>query len=524
MAFHLRVAQWSQVKQLKNPSIVNARDDMLPRVLCIFITLFFVGCNVAFAKPKHTNYNPLRLRTLLLNVDKNFPQIKIARLRIQQTKGELTRSLGSFDPSLSTETRSSPIGGYVSEYVDSSINVPTLMNGLQFFGGYRNGQGDWPVYWQNYLTNSKGEYRAGFSLPIFRNRQIDKQRTDLWTQAKRIAVNKRELGVTKLTVFQGAITAYWQWIQAGRQYKAFCRLLSLANKRQKAINISMQAGAMSQLVMVENKQQIMQRKQLVNQSKMVLKQTARNLSIYYRDTNGRPIIPTIHQLPKDESGSEKKYISNAQVIENINKHPGLRRLDEYAKIVKLNRDLAKNDLEPLLDISASTSKQYGINGYPLLLPQAALIGINFKFPMFQREAKGRLIAANSELKQVLNEKRLLYDQLKIRLSNLLIAKDTLKKQLTYIRQELKFASQVAHGENSKFYAGDSSLFLVNQREQTVTQVELNLIAADISLAQTISTIDFFISTNALKTPTVIEKSKTHTIFPLPFKMRDKLNI
>ena len=55
-----------------------------------------------------------------------------------------------------------------------------------------------------------------------------------------------------------------------------------------------------------------------------------------------------------------------------------------------------------------------------------------------------------------------------------------------------------HGETKKFYEGDSTLFLVNQREQTTAQVRLNSINAKVKLAEMIDMTRFFSSTESQK--------------------------
>src|SRR3990167_4076864 len=190
---------------------------MIMKIKLLFCSIILFCCTAAVKKAP--NQHPLTLFMVLKTVNQHYPQIKIARLQRIQAQGDLMRVMGQFDPSLSSDTRSLPVVGYISNYIDNQLDLPTLYNGLKFFGGYRNGNGEWPVYFQNYLTNSGGEYRAGLSFPIFRDRRIDKQRTDILTQSQHIQMSKQEVAVTKLRVYQEAIQMYWQWVQTGLQYQ-----------------------------------------------------------------------------------------------------------------------------------------------------------------------------------------------------------------------------------------------------------------------------------------------------------------
>lgn len=460
------------------------------------IVLLWLTSSLVFSQ---SNLRPLSLDALLKTVNQSYPKIIAARLHVAKAQGDYLSALGQFDPSLKANTRSQPEGGYINNYVNNELSIPTLANGLRLFAGYRVGRGDYPVYYQNYLTNSGGEYRAGVALPLLKDFFNDKQRTALLTQAETIAISTHDVAATKLSVYHETIKAYWQWVGSGFQLQTFKHLLHLAQKRQAAIIKQAELGDLPKLAIVENQQIIMQRQQLVNQGTLLFEQSAVALSIYYRDQKGQPLIPSVKQLPKAMIIRETRRIKNLSHIRGaLIRHPAIRKLERYYQIIKLKQNLAKNDLLPNLDAMAYTSKQYGTGADPKLLPQAAMIGVHFKFPLYQREAKGKIISTTSELRQIVTEKKLLYEQLNNQLSNLLIALRIYHQQISLLNKELQLARQVEAGEAKKFHEGDSTLFLVNQREQTTAQVQLNLINAGIALQETSSLVHFFVSTHFLK--------------------------
>ena len=113
------------------------------RLLC---SLFFIL--ISFSCSSQKNHH-LKLDDVLRSVSRCYPKIKIARLEINKTQGEYITALGKFDPSLSLNSASQPVGGYINNYGDTELNIPTFYNGIKLFGGYRNGQGNWPIYYQN---------------------------------------------------------------------------------------------------------------------------------------------------------------------------------------------------------------------------------------------------------------------------------------------------------------------------------------------------------------------------------------
>lgn len=459
------------------------------RLIIASFSLFYSLWSAADCFSHSSKY--LTLEDVLASVDCNYPQIKVAVLKINKAQGDYIRALGKFDPSLNAIARSHPAGGYVNNYGDTELNIPTLYNGFKLFAGYRNGQGDWPIYYRNFLTNSGGEYRAGFSFPLLRDRLLDKDRAELFTKAETICVKKYDVEVTRINIYQEAVKAYWQWVEAGFQIKMFNQFLKLAKLRQKAIEKRANAGDLPDLAIAENMQQIIQREQLLNQGQLAFKQAAIHLSLYYRDKEGNPDIPHENKLP---ALLPQPPTVQPQIVTQLKHHPALKRLLAFTKIVKLKISLAKNELLPNLDATVSTYKQYGSGGDPLLLPQAAMVGVSFKFPLFQREAKGKILSAKNELQQINTEVKFLYEQLKNELSKLFIGIKLYSKQVRLLEKELKLARQLQVAETKKFDAGDSTLFLVNQREQTAAQVELNSNNAKIKLLEISDLARFFSQT------------------------------
>ncbi|KTC83810.1 TolC family protein [Legionella brunensis] len=467
------------------------RKSQLSKLLLVFIGLgALLACSVSLYASDKTQ--KLGLMHVLQSIDMHYPQVKIARLEVIKASGAFINAKGQFDPALEASTRSQPAGGYINNYGDTQLTIPTLYNGVKLFAGYRNGEGNWPIYYQNYLTNSGGEYRAGLSLPLLRDRLIDKERTGLLSSAQLILMNEQNAEAVKIKIYQEAIKAYWQWVEAGLQLKTFKQLLNLAQKRQHAIEQQANQGDLPRLAISENLQQIIQREQLLNQGQMIFEQAAINLSLYFRDSKGNPLVPrkqSLPDLPKPSTAIEGAKVS---LIE----HPGIKKLNHFANMMRLKRNQARNELLPQLDATAYTFKQNGTGGYPLLIPQAAMVGVSFKFPLLQRQAKGNLIQAESELRQVRVEKRFLYEQLNNEFSNILIGINRSRRQVNLLEKELSLAQKVQQGETKKFYQGDSTLFLVNQREQMTTQVQLNTLHAQVQLEELKARARFFASTQS----------------------------
>jgi outer membrane protein TolC len=179
----------------------------------------------------------------------------------------------------------------------------------------------------------------------------------------------------------------------------------------------------------------------------------------------------------------------------LRNHPLLKQYDYQIANNATRLSLAKNEKLPTLNALVYTAKQDGNDGDPRLLDNALFMGIRFYFPLLQREARGKIQAEKANFFKLINERRFTRD--KLNQSYQLLKRELIftKQQLALIQNELVLAERVQYGEDQKFKAGDSSLFLVNQREQAVAQIAFNLIKMQLNEKQVKTTLQYFNGVN-----------------------------
>ncbi|MFM8443931.1 MAG: hypothetical protein ACKN9W_11410, partial [Methylococcus sp.] len=121
----------------------------------------------------------LTLDTVVQSALESFPSLIAAARRKDMAAGEKLAAEGGFDTNLKLLSRSSIAGIYENEMVDIGFEQPTPYWGATFFGGYRLGSGNFPVYEGKSQTADSGEFRAGVTIPLWRNRTIDRRRASL---------------------------------------------------------------------------------------------------------------------------------------------------------------------------------------------------------------------------------------------------------------------------------------------------------------------------------------------------------
>jgi len=446
--------------------------------------------------------NTLTLEEVLRSTDRFYPVINMAREDIENAKGAHLKAAGQFDPLLKAHERSTPLGGYKNNYINNTLVVPTLYHGLKLFSGYRIGRGDFEIWDQYYLTNSGGEYRAGLDIPVFRNNEIDAQRAQLMSTHERICIAMMQKENIRIQSYQKAIVLYWAWVNAGLKLKVYSDLLSVAKIRQAAVEKRAKEGDVAEINITENKQFIVEREQLLNQARLVLKQSAINLSLFYRDQCANPLIPKQSRLPKTKSLTRSIENTKSRPPDKARLlfHPALLQLEGIQKINRIYLKLAHNALMPLMNVKAYTSKDNG-RGDPRKNPTAARISVHFKFPVYLREARGEIIKVSADIRRLEQQRKLVMNKLVQSLENLIVSSQFLKKQFYLANKQVGMAVKIQKAEEKRFNAGGSSLFLVNQWEQNAIQARLRLIDEMTGYLQQTALIRYFISVQNQKCQT-----------------------
>lgn len=446
--------------------------------LGVFLQLILLGLTLpALAE------TPLSWDEVLQSVKLHYPIIHAARQSIIKAEGQYLAAKGAFDPSLSSRYISSPTGGYVYNYSETYVTVPTTYRGLQVFSGYRRGVGNFPIYDNYYETNTGGEVRAGIVLPLLRNSSTDANRAQLEKSNLDIYVQKQNFMLTKIDILKNAGYAYWNWVGEGQKVLVYQHLLSLALERQKALEKRYQLGDAARIDAVENKRLVVQRQIALILAQRSLQQASFVLSLFYRDHSGRTIIPTPAQLPHGlllRAENEAAPSLNRNNEDNfILHHPLVERIEKEIKMSNIDVGLARNSYLPTVNTLFYTAKDYGV-GDPLKEPTSYNVEVQFNFPVLLRQARGDTAAALSKLYSLSDQEKLAKDNIRVALQDSANQLKMVAQQVQMTDQELVLAREVEKAEQIRFTQGDSSIFLVNQREQSVVETEIRAIDAKVS--------------------------------------------
>lgn len=441
--------------------------------------LLLCWCANAFSEGKA---NILSIQDLLAATKQHYPAIMAEQQELARAKAAYFASQGGFDPNISSRIIATPAGTYNNRYWDTQLNFPISDTGNQIFAGYRYGQGNFPSYDQYYLTENKGEGRVGFNMPLLRDRDIDQNRAALQTTRLGIGIQEQNLQLTRINIMQEAALAYYRWVAEGIRLRYTQELLNIAKIRQEAIEKRFRLGDAAKIEVQENQRFIVQRKAALIYAERQLQKAAFYLSLFYRNSQGKPMIPRNEQLPSffPAIPNMKMTVRFNSVLKEklVDQFPSVEILQAKIATQRVQLSVAKNNLQPTLNMQLFYAQDVGSNTTNVRINDKSLnLQLVFDVPFYQRKAKGNITETMRSLDSLAYQEKLMREKLAITIKDLFYQLEAERQQFKMAEQDVRLSKTIEDAENKRFNNGDSSLFLVNQREQTTFDARLREIGA-----------------------------------------------
>lgn len=398
----------------------------------------------------------------------HHPQIEAAIARRQQAAGDALAAQGEFDTTISSTGRARLSGFWDGRFSDTQVSRQLRGYGAQVYGNYRLSGGSFPIYEDIAFTNEFGELKAGVLVSLLRDRTIDGRRfaeTDT-----RLAQQQADQDVmlARVSVQRRALIAYWRWVTQGYQLRVYEDLLRIAREREKGLEAQVASGARAKIELVENRQNLIRRQELVTLSQRDFQTAAVQLSLFYRDSSSRPIVARPDQLPAAASSLDGSVSPvRALTSPDLSARPELRKLQTAMERVRQDIALRRNNLRPRLDLGVELARDFGsiAEGGPSRSGTDTIVSLTFKLPLQRRAARGKLAQREAKLTELEHQFRLINDQLTSEIQALVLQLEAARELVGLVEVEVDQAQQLQRAEQQRFASGASDFFLVNLREQ-----------------------------------------------------------
>lgn len=434
------------------------------------IALFFLVWN-GFSQSKELTYNEF-----LGYVKKYHPLVKQANLNITEAQVQLMQARGAFDPKIEIDFNKKEFKdkNYYSLF-NGSFKIPTWY-GIEIKGAFDNNEG---IYINPEMTTpNKGLTSVGISIPIGQGLFVNQRMADVRKAKLAQTLNQSERDLQALEIIHEASLRYFDWKRHYDEVQLYENYLKNAVLRYKGITQLIEQGDKPAIDSIEAGIVVKSRKLNLEDANLKLTKSRLALSNYIWTVDAIPLEISEALTPESNLKSTIEEVLNykrtdAFMAEN---HPKIQSWTTKINMLEIDRKVKENALLPKLDLSynylsePSYFNQYRFQDYKL--------GVNFSMPLFLRKERAGLKLAQLKIQ---DSKYFLQFE-RIQLENKVKAQQqeiiSLKKQLNYTNSLVSDYDSMLKGEDRLFEIGESSLFVINSRENSLVSAQINNIAME----------------------------------------------
>jgi outer membrane protein TolC len=424
----------------------------------------------------------LTRKALLQLVADNHPAARQAQLRNAMGDAVVRSARGGFDPvAVASYNEKRFDGKDYYELLDAGLRIPTWF-GAELFGGYTESSGEF-LNDQNRIPVD-GQLRVGATLQVGQGLLMDKRRAELrQAQAYQdMAEAQRQRLLNE--VFHAALSDHVDWVASYQELLVSRSALQQAEVRLNAVRGNFRGGDMPAIDTLEALLQVQDRLMRLQDAELGFRVAGLELSNHLWNEFLQPLELTENMIPDTTDLVPPAYpvLVDTLIAEAQRLHPDLLEREADIRQLELERRLRAEMLKPRLDLSGALLSRGGIisgegDRSPSWRSGDRQLGLAFSMPLLLRRERGDLGLAGLDLNDAglgLDRQRLVIRNTVDRRYNEL---RTLEQQVALGGSMVRNYQGLLAGENSRFSMGESSLFLVNQREvalldSQMKQVEL----------------------------------------------------
>lgn len=426
---------------------------------------------------------PLTFDDVISSTNSHHPLILAAEAKVDVEKARYWEQLGAYDLKLKASAQTHPLGYYDESLVKAGLAQPLPGWGQSVLEvDYQWGQ-DFPDYSGKSITGTGGEVGGKFRVQVLRDLWIDdvrrdRMQADLGRQQAEVSVRQKRLELQRK-----AASTYWKWVLAGQQVRIAGRLVALARDRNAFIEKQVERGMRPRIFLVDNKRQLLSRTQKLIEAQLKLEQAAVALSIFYRDEEGRPVVPSFAQVPAIDGRVmvDEKLEVDALVEELVRRRPEFAILAMEDKRAQVDAEWAFNQALPTVELMATFNQDMGVSvpspSVAAKMQTEVGVGVSFAFALQSRKARGKLLQAKAKRRVIDRERRFLKNALIANLQAALAQLDLGLRRVRVAKEALEASRELEEAERQRLRAGQVDLLTVNLRETATASDALDLAEA-----------------------------------------------
>jgi len=403
-------------------------------------------------------YHPLAIKYQLQN--------KIA-------KSEITRARGNFDPVLGGKLGEKNIDG-VQYYRQKNLElgIPTWY-GIDLTGSY------------NYLDGEKinnsdtkgGLYQFGITVPLAKNLLYDKRRALLEQAKYALTMTEAEQAVLTNDLLLEAENTYWEWVKNFEIYRLQQKAVAINKSRLELTKKTYEFGERPAIDTVEAASQLQSFQLQERDAFLNFVKSTQDLQLFLWKENQEMYDMTAMIYPADNTANSEAF-SNFEMLvqtmdtQNPERHLSVLYYFQKGNILESERKLKWQSFLPKLDFTYNffNKENYRADYLPLF-DNNFQYGLKLEIPLFQREAKANYKIAKLKIEQNALDTQVKKREIETKIQTYKNEIMNYHSQIDIARNNLTNYQRLLQAEEIRYSNGESSLFLINSRENKMIDAQ-----------------------------------------------------
>ena len=406
-------------------------------------------------------------------VKKNHPTIKAANIQVRRAGSELLAARGGFDPSVTVDYEQKEFGGKpYYNYFNPELVIPTWY-GVEFKAGLEDITGD---RLDPEITKGQNSY-VGVKVPAT-GLLFDKRRAVLRQAQQIVLMTEAERLLTVNDLLFDALADYWNWVKEYTVYTIVTDAVKVNEERLRFVKVEYEQGSRPAIDTTEALAQLQGFYLAQNAAYLAFRNAGLDLSNYLWADN-QPYNWSMAIIPGTLTDSGNLPLPSLPdlIVLARNSHPKLQMLRNKTNILEIEKRLKMQYLMPKVSLKAN----YLNKGYAMpeqitttLLENNYKVGLDLSMPLFFREARGAYQSAKFKITEI----GLQQDQTTLNIENKVKMYFNefyaLRQQINIYEQVYSNNKTLFRGERTRFENGESTLFLLNSRENKLLEASQKL--------------------------------------------------
>lgn len=423
---------------------------------------------------------PLSMNRYLRWVSVEHPAIKEAKQRWLQSQNILLMAKGNFDPSLNFAIDRKKFDGKNYYTIsENQLTIPTRW-GMKFKAGYDFTSGSFlnPLD----VKPLNGQALLGMDIPLLQGLLFDEYRLILREAELNLSIQKIGLEQVENDVLLDAAKAYLDWYVSYQQRDVQNQALILARNRLKDMVTSFLEGDKPTIDTVEVYVNVLTRESSLFEVDLDYTLANQEMGNYLWE-NDQSVNPE-NYFPMATSELDPVLENSPEVwIENtLNGNLDLMILRLTGNQYQLERKWALEQFKPNLNLQfnalatgRSFNQEFEVRSDNFLLENNYKLGLRARIPILYRKERGKLQLIDNKLKEweykTMDKTQFWVTKAKQYFS----AFEVLDAQVRNLQNQTNQLNALLDAEKIKFSVGESSVFLLNTREQKNLEITMKYI-------------------------------------------------